>query len=548
MQPIHDSLRHYQTAGHALPAIRIEIGDISLTSDGWSSCHNTGQEDERWDIHAGNRIISIDGHREEAYSHSMKLLLNNYDGAFTDHDFVGTKLYMFWGSHVKADERNGIEGGTFYCRRPALTVRQQFEVSRPGVSAMQLECDGIPDQLNRDSASARYILPDTLSLKDAIEDVFDTSLEPFLECTPYRVIFDSTDYLLTSVYPGSAFVVSKGESRLEVLERLLDMTYCQWRPGAEPPTKGNYYDTVHILLPKREGDSFDETFTVLGGENKFYSRSSGEGIFFPNHITVLSPTDEGISYSGVAQESSLIARNPYNKSPRTVYVANLTSNEQASQIAEVILSQVKAAKKAGSFNIPMHYGLDIHDYVQFTDQRVKTYGGEPVVRSGNVGVVERKWIPSKGVYTCDGMFGGWQTAKRLREIMGEDSGFVEDSEEEVGSQYNYRYFSFPIYYPNMPNGGTYDNYFILPEDGILKAWAAQTMNRDVEETGLYISLINLTTGVTHFEHHAKLVFGAPLASAPAATDDLITVRLTNSSGGVLANASGFMMVSLEPLA
>ena len=133
----------------------------------------------------------------------------------------------------------------------------------------------------------------------------------------------------------------------------------------------------------------------------FFSKALRNRLVIPNKVVVSSRTNDDPQYSGSATDAA-----SYDLLPKTEYQQmRLTSNVEAQNIAEAILSKYQLNAEMGAANVPMNCGAEVFDYVKVTDAREGDY------RIGNIGSLTRNYSPGK--YTLSFSFGNWLTVRKL---------------------------------------------------------------------------------------------------------------------------------------
>ena len=532
-----------QRAASVFPALRFDIGNIAfLFPEGLSTCHNTRVEDPQWDYEAKSRILGVPEHEEQPYNHTATLLLNNWDGLFTGKNMIAERCIIHWGL-ITPD-------GAMYIRRPPLKVTQQAYISSVVSKhplAVQLSCEGIPNQLNQDEASGKWVAPITYTLKDIMKGVLEATLEPYTNAVPYRVIFGdeeggSVDDLYDTICPGATFVIAAKETRMNVIARLCDMTYMVFMPGIEAPDSLGR-DTVHIYRPTMGGNRFDAEFSLQSKINQpFMSLQRIDSITKPNHIIVKTPKGVSPAYIGEARDALTIARDPYNEIIKYYFIEGLTSDSQAAEAANAVLQKIILAKKGSAFRAPLHCGLECFDYIKLTDTRDPNL---PQLR-GNVGVIKRVFKPEVPEYYMDTTFGAWLTPKRLLEII-EGSGFVDaETEDDITEATNFLICSSPMV-KDFPDGGTLTlggGRFDVPADKGFAIYKTGVCKDDgTVDSALYVQVYDHDDSIELYKSAVKYAEGNPIEAFPASqvAGHDIECRLYNNTGD-LVNAQGSITI------
>lgn len=159
----------------------------------------------------------------------------------------------------------------------------------------------------------------------------------------------------------------------------------------------------------------------------FFAKAYKKTLVIPNKIVVQSRPDDSPSYQGEATDAE-----SYALLPRTEYYQTyLTSNEQATKIAEAKLSKAQLWSDAGALNVPMNVGQETYDYIKATDSR------EGDTRTGNIGTLTRRYIATKNRWETSFSFGNWQTVRKALADLGITSDDLENyfSRLQVGDLY-----------------------------------------------------------------------------------------------------------------
>ena len=273
----------------------------------------------------------------------------------------------------------------------------------------------------------------------------DAGIAVFDHTKSWTVTYDSEDSLIDSYAPADALFIREGESRLNVIDKLLQYTGCErmfkadgnihilvptisgatWLVNTaylvndyvQPTTPNNNFTyrcttagTSHAntepTWPTTAGGTVNDgtvTWTAVGFDyeyalttgHTFFSKAIQLALVIPNRIVVKSFADDDPNYSNSATSAASFALIPISGSPiRT----KLTSNAQALSIAEAYISRVEIASQRGSAVVPMNVGAEQWDYVKVTDER------EDDFRIGNIGYLGRSYIPGLNHMTFG--FGG----------------------------------------------------------------------------------------------------------------------------------------------
>jgi len=215
----------------------------------------------------------------------------------------------------------------------------------------------------------------------------DDGIDCFDHCTSYDVVYDSEDSLIDSYLPKDAFQIQKNDNRLSVVNRLLAFTSCVKRFEAD--------GKMHVFTPTTSGDSYDYEYSLDTDDHQFFSKSQRETLVIPNRYVVSSYEDDDDQYSGEATSAA-----SYALLPKSEFVSRkLTSNAQATSIAEALITQAERAASTGSASVPLNVGAEVWDYVKITDSR------QSDSRTGNLGVIRRTYNPNQNTWRMAFSFG-----------------------------------------------------------------------------------------------------------------------------------------------
>ncbi len=209
--------------------------------------------------------------------------------------------------------------------------------------------------------------------KYVVEDG-SAGIEVYDHCAAWTVTDDTAagDALLDVYLPADAFFIRQGESRLEVIDKLLAYTATERRFEND--------DEIHLRVPVTSGASYDYEYALTTGHT-FFAKSIRDALVIPNKFVVESfPTDED-QYTGSYTSATSYALMPINNYVR----AKLVSDAQAIAIATAKISRIEIASQRGSANVPMNVGAEIWDYVKVTDERASDS------RAGNIGYIRRHY-------------------------------------------------------------------------------------------------------------------------------------------------------------
>lgn len=419
MRPLPQILLDAQKASMVKPAMIINVGDVAFrtagaTTGNTTTCHNTNTDSLKWVRDEGGRILKV-VEKGNPYSHTCKIILNNYDKLLYDLTLKGQRLSIGWGVETW--------DGPMYSHTPTLYVKTQTFVESEGAMQCVLECKGVMDLLGEDEATESYVDDGTTCVGDLITAVLEATLAPYEDCKAYIVILDDDlDDLWTGVYLGDSFEIKKGDTRAYTIARLLDMTRASIRVGNEPPDENNK-DTVHFFTQSRSPQA---EFTLDRSGHRFYVAAESLSMITPNEIIIKTPPWQSPSYLGRARDAYSYNLNPCS---RTEYVSGVGSNLQAGSIASTMLQKIIAANSGSSAVLPMHCGLDLFDRIKVVSKR----SGREI--EGAIGGWTRTFDPVKSEprYDIGVSFGKWFDPRRDDDSLGYGYGFLGSDIDEVVS-------------------------------------------------------------------------------------------------------------------
>ena len=378
-------------------------------------------------------------HTEQPHNQQAVIHLYNVAGGKTDIDYEGYTATIGYGFT--------LSGTPTYSDCAPLTLTSPKLVNIRGKLSVKLVGIGIPNLLDKDKASTDYTTVGAQTVKELFDEVA-TDLTGagavYDHCTSYNVEWDSEDDLVDSFVPGAAFRISKGESRLKVLIKLLNYTKCVMRFEADgkihvfvpivsgpdwaastaytandyvqPTTPNNNFtyqctsagtsDSSEPTWPTTAGGTVVDngaTWTAVApqyeythstGGHKFLAKTYTRRTVFPAKIQVDSRSGESPAYTG-----SYTDPNTSSNLVKTEFItATLASNAQAAKIAEARVQHLQLDAERGSGTVPLNVLQEVYDYVKMTD------AVEGDNRLGNCGMLVRYFAAKK--LTMEFRYGG----------------------------------------------------------------------------------------------------------------------------------------------
>ena len=204
-----------------------------------------------------------------------------------------------------------------------------------------------------------------------------TAFGVFDHCEVYTAVFDEEDALIDAYMPKGSFSIKAGESRQNVIQKLVQYTGCEGRWEKD----GQF----HVLIPPTASTSF--TYQ-LGGDYPFLVKTERDALTIPNKITVQSRENDSPQYSGTTTDATSYALLPVEATPVETI---LESDDQAEAIAEAILARFQVAKFVGSAQVPLIVGDETSEI--FDRQEVIDLLREGLETEGNIGYLDFRYQP-----------------------------------------------------------------------------------------------------------------------------------------------------------
>lgn len=390
-----------------------------------------------------NRIIEIE-HTEEQFHQQARILLDDSDAAVSAKNYEGLEGVLSYGAVVSG-------GGTEYSPAAPLTVIAQQKHSSQGPLTTEFIAIGLYDLIGEDHASAQFTMEasDTRTVKTLITAVIAATLPQFSHTVAYTATFDTEDSLMDSYKPANGFDFGLNATRRDVVRELLALTKSHTRVEADgafhffvPTAQGRdwvastaYSLQDYVQDPTSPANNFafrcttagttgaseptwpvSAGFTVADGtvvwtavdfeeeyrvnvssQHELLNKADRRRLVRPNRFDVLSHPDSDDAFSGTAEftDSSDIL----NMEKRTFVYATLTSNAEATDLAEALLDNAILEAQSGAALVPMNVAQEYGDLIKLTDSRD---GG--AVSIGNISAILR--IAGHGKYQMQFAFGG----------------------------------------------------------------------------------------------------------------------------------------------
>lgn len=194
-------------------------------------------------------------------------------------------------------------------------------------------------------------------------------IEVFDHCQAYEVVYGAgtgEGTLIHTYKPADSFTIREGETRLSKIDELLFHTDCQRIFKSD--------GKIHVFVPTTSGESYDSEYSLAAG-HPFFSKALRKGLVVPNKVTVHSFRTDESQHTGSATSAASYALLAIEDSK----MAHLESNEQATSMAQAIISRLEINAQQGGASVPINCGSELYDYVKATDKREDDY------RVGNLG-------------------------------------------------------------------------------------------------------------------------------------------------------------------
>ncbi len=244
-------------------------------------------------------------------------------------------------------------------------------------------------------------------IREIAGDTGVTKLACFSHCTSYDVVFGDeetpardVDDLIDSYKPKDSFRIYIGSSRLAAMKRLLECTKCV--PRFENDGK------IHIFVPVTTGTTYDYEYSLKDPDirHAFFNKAYRSALVIPNRVVVQSQPTDNPQYSGEATSAASYALLPISD----FLQMRLSSNAEATSMAEAVIANAELNSEIGSVEVPMNCGAEVFDYIKATDER------QGDSRTGNLGSIIRTYTPSEHTYSMRFSLGDPPMVQYIREL------------------------------------------------------------------------------------------------------------------------------------
>ena len=299
------------------------------------------------------RLLAVE-HHEEAYNDYATIVLRNEDGALPD-------LRGYW---LEIGYGYDISGTPDYEQTPRLWVKNQQHVSMMGVASEMLQLEGmwakLREMMLRIGTPPYYLANYTTDTVYAIIDAILTLTEIGMTLD---AVGDQDDSIIDTFMPQFEINNRIFENAAGVIYRLIRMTKCYLRPKTSMAWK--------VIYPQPE----DVTTTLFysGQKPYFYEYVEKLNCLVPNHIIVIANAGEDGAWNPdtiIAAEAEDATEQARLYEATKIHIAgNITTQSDANNRADAILTRVKAEQMAGRLLIPHDVRIEMHDRVKIYDSR-----------------------------------------------------------------------------------------------------------------------------------------------------------------------------------
>ncbi len=187
----------------------------------------------------------------------------------------------------------------------------------------------------------------------------------FTHTTSRTATYDSESTLMDTYQPGDAFKIKEGESKLDVVNKLLGYVSDLKRVESD--------DAVHFFTTPASGNSY------TSDKGEFYTHANRKALVVPNKIVAKS-YDEDDGYEGSATSAESFALLPITGVPVRAY---LTGSSQGNDVAAAVIARLEVNSQVGSDLVPMNNYEQIWNYVTVTNN----WNGS--ITTGNIAYLNR---------------------------------------------------------------------------------------------------------------------------------------------------------------
>lgn len=288
-------------------------------------------------------------HTEQVFGGGATLYLVDLSSWF----FSGGAPIDLKGQQVNIGYGFITDAGKEYSEAGPLWVRNTRLISLKGVLAVQMECFDTWEKLGM--------------IRAAGDDIADTAKVWNQDTTIYNIIgavvsgivsltLDSSDGYVDSFQPY--YLANINASVKDIIIDMIGLTRCGIK---------SRQDGLHIFrLPEQSGGANSYTYE-LGGDHTFFSCLEDDEIAVPNKIFVVDDIDVQ-TYKGTAIDTNSFGKLGYYVS-RIYPIQGVSSNAEALQFAEAILSAIQRSVSEGIVIVPHNCGAELFDDVIVIDSR-----------------------------------------------------------------------------------------------------------------------------------------------------------------------------------
>lgn len=331
---ISPALLAAQVAASNTPYIRIYINSVDYSS----------------------RLLALE-HHEEAYRDRAIIVLRNDDLALSSVDFTGHQFKIGYGHVTTASNE--------YSETADLWVKNQQFTSSPGQQVCLLYAEGMWMRLREQRVMAGVtgsatFYDNTFNATHTVYALIELIIENALSWT-LSAFGGTQDGIINTFKPVIDINQMPYENAAGLLYRLIWMTKCYLRARA---------GTTFALVYPQTSDAVNETY-YSDQAHYFLEYTEKTNLLVPNSIAVMC--NSGVDglwtniIAGTAEDATQIAR--YAEILQLFLAASITSQTDADNRAEAILTRIKAEQLAGRLVVPHDARVELYDRVEVNDVR-----------------------------------------------------------------------------------------------------------------------------------------------------------------------------------
>uniref|UniRef100_A0A6M3L190 Tail protein n=1 Tax=viral metagenome TaxID=1070528 RepID=A0A6M3L190_9ZZZZ len=293
-------------------------------------------------------VLAIN-HIEQQYGGAATVLVEDSAKALIGNNYRGYRMEIGYGYTTGAGNETSLA--------PPLWVRSMRPISVPGRTMVEFQCYDLWQRLQVQSVMSSFG-PAPAWTDKTIYAIFQQILSGICSVT-----LDSDDGIINTYKPHYQ-TAQVNDPIAGIIAELLGMT----NSGARVRP---YLTTGKMHFLTLTGSGSDVTYQLGSGNYPFYTSSQDLEVNLINHVIVVDvfPTEEeNNAWYGEAFDTDSYAQTGYYV-PKVYEVSNLSSNAEATSMAEAILAQIQRDRSAGLVTVPHHCGQELLDRVTVVDAR-----------------------------------------------------------------------------------------------------------------------------------------------------------------------------------